>query len=467
MGPRTHRSRRTRLTAPLLALALIVAACGGDEDAPPDDADAAPEAPSDAGDDPEPSGDDGPSGDPITMAVSLPLTGEFSVPGSKHQDGYQFCVDEINARGGLLDRPVELLVTDNRSDSEVGVTQYERFINVDNADLLLGTFSSLLTFPVSVVAEQAGMVFPVPSGGALRIWERGFENLFYFQQAAAEFIGIAPAEMLIEYRDSGLIAEEDFPTTAAVVNADDFFAAAIANGLVGGEVAIPGTDEVVDLSPGYLAENGIEVVHTEEWPADYTGWIQLANSIANSGAEALFVGTASPEEAIELIRAMQTVGYQPDFVYMSQGTQSEFGAALGDGAQGITAQSAWHPEANFPAVLGGEDYSNQDFISGFEESYGRPPDEDEAIPFASCQGLEQAVRATGTTDNAVLREWLHGRTVDDAVSTIMGDFSWDDRGLPIDRAHIMTQWQDGQLNFVYPTDEFPGVVDLIYPKPEW
>src|SRR5690606_1805864 len=104
--------------------------------------------------------------DPIVFATALPLTGEFAIGGAKHATGYQFCIDEINARGGLLGRPVELLIEDNRSDTEATVTQTERFITVDNVDMLLGTFSSLLGFPASTVAEQNDMVYPLPSSGA-------------------------------------------------------------------------------------------------------------------------------------------------------------------------------------------------------------------------------------------------------------------------------------------------------------
>jgi branched-chain amino acid transport system substrate-binding protein len=101
------------------------------------------------------------------------------------------------------------------------------------------------------------------------------------------------------------------------------------------------------------------------------------------------------------------------------------------------------------------------------ETYGIPADEDGAIPFALCQGIEQAVRATEGTDNAAIRDWFASRTEDDPVKTILGDFYWNDQGLPEARSFLMTQWQGGELKFVYPTDEFPGVADFIYPKPEW
>ena len=55
--------------------------------------------------------------DPIVIGSSLPLTGNFSVSGEKHQQGFELCVELINEKGGLLDRPVELVISDNRSDT--------------------------------------------------------------------------------------------------------------------------------------------------------------------------------------------------------------------------------------------------------------------------------------------------------------------------------------------------------------
>ena len=466
--------RFTKLLALLAVLALIVAACGDDDDATTTTAAAGGETTTTAASGGEETTTTAAAGgettttevmsdDPILFAASLPLTGDFAIPGSKHADGYKFCVDEINARGGILGRPVELLVEDNRSDPEVTVSQVQRQIEVEGADALLGTFSSLLTFPASTVANQADMMYPIPSGAALRIWERGFDNIFYFQQNAAELIGFSPVSMIEYYTGTGVI--DPAITTTAIVNADDFFANAIVTGLVGGEVAIPDSDEVVTVE-GYLPTVGIDVVYQEQWPVPFTDWLTLANSIKNSGAEMVVAATASPDEAISLMNTFATVQYNPKLIWMSQGAQSEFQETLGDVANGVTIHSAWHPLADWEGVLGGEVYTNTDFIDGFTESFGRAPDEDEAIPFSLCQGVEQAILGIGSTDNVAMSEWMHARTPDDPVKTILGDWVWDERGLPVDRSMIMVQWQDGELKFVYPVGEFPGTVDLVYPKPE-
>jgi branched-chain amino acid transport system substrate-binding protein len=458
------------LAAILTVLAMVLAACGDGDDGGAtttagDGTDTTEATDTTTGDGTGTTMAEG-DGEPIVAATSLPITGEFSIPAEKHRDGYQLCVDLINERGGILGRPVEFQFEDNQSDQEIAVTQTERM--VAEADILFGTFSSLLTGPASAIAEQNGMVYPVPSGGAQRIWERGFQNMFYFQAQPAEGIGTAAVNALLYYQEQGLISEEDFPATAAVVFADDPFAAAGRNGLAGGEVTDPATGEVLaDLAPGYLAEAGIDIVFDEQWPVGFTDWTTFANSIASSGAESVWAATASVDEAISLIQGLQQVGHQPKFVWMSQGAQAEFRDELGGAEEGITMHTVWHTSAEFVGTLAGEEYSNQDFQADFEAAFGRVADEDEAIPFAVCQGMEQAIIGTGGTDNAALSQWLRERTEDDPVRTVLGDFHWDERGLPIGRDYILNQWQDGTLAFVHPVGEGLDTVDLIHPKPEW
>jgi branched-chain amino acid transport system substrate-binding protein len=408
-----------------------------------------------------PAEEEAPTG-PIKIGASLPLTGDFAVNGQKHADGYQLCVDLINEAGGLLGRQVELIVSDNQSDVDTAIAQTERFISVDQVDLMFGTYSSRLTFPVTAITEQARMIYPIPSGAALRIYERGFRFIFYFQTNPAEYFGTTTIEMI-----QNLVPEEEQPKTAALIYADDFFANAIAAGLKGDTVELAGTNLLINLAPGALAEAEIEPVYVEQWPEGFSDWITLANSVKASNADFLIGLTASPDETIQLVRAMQTVGYQPKGVYLSQGTQEEFKEGVGDAANGITIHASWHPAVEWEGRLAGKPYTNLDFSEDFTERFGRAPDEDESIPFALCQGMEQGVRGAGTTDNIAVRDWLAARTAEEPVKTILGDFHWDQRGLPVDKANLMTQWQDGELKFVYPVDEFPGTAELIWPKPEW
>lgn len=399
----------------------------------------------------------------IKIGSSLPLTGGFAVTGEKHRKGFELCIDMINEKGGLLGKQVELIVSDNRSDTETAISQYERLINVDKVDVLFGTFSSKLTFPTSSAVNKYDMIYPVPSGGALRIWTQGFDNMFYFQQNAAELFGDAPVKLIAER-----VAEGDRPKTVAVVHSDDFFANGIAAGLLGRKVENPGGGVVADLAPGYLADAGMEVVMEEHWPEEgFSDWLNLANSIKQANADLVIGLTASAEEAVQLTRALQTVKAQPKMLYLSQGTQNEYREALGDTADGVVVHTSWHGDAPWTGLIAGEEITNQQFQEAFQAKFSEAADEDSSIPFAVCQGVEQAVRGAETTDNKALKEWLHARTAEEPVRTVLGPFHWDERGLPIDRTVLLAQWQGDQLKFVYPTDEFEGVAEFVYPKPEW
>jgi branched-chain amino acid transport system substrate-binding protein len=464
-------NRFTRLLVLLAVFALIVAACGGDDD------DATTTTAAAAGGEETTTTAAAGGGetttteamveeDPILFASSLPLTGEFSGVGAKHADGYKFCVEEINRLGGLLDRQVEIIIEDNRSETETAVSQYERFINVDNADVLFGTFSSLLGYPTSSIAEQNGMVMGLPSSGAMRVWARGYENIFYFQQLPAELTGSSVVDLVNHYTETGVISEP--LETAAVVDADDFFASAIANGFKGAEFTIRGEggaeDRQVSLAPGYVSDMGMELVYENTWPVGFTDWLTLANSIADAEPDFLALTVTSVDELLSMLKALETVGFSPKLMYASQGTQSEVGEELGGIESGLLIHAVWAEEANWVGSLAGQPYSNEDFITNFTAWSGHDPDEDEAIPFALCQGMEQAILGTGGTDNAAMSAWLHDRA-GDPVKTIMGDFVWGEDGLPVARSFLMNQWQDGELKLVAPVGEFDGTVDMVFPKP--
>jgi len=401
--------------------------------------------------------------EPVVIGASLPITGGLAVNGQKHKDGYELCVELINKAGGLLGDPVKIIISDNQSSNETAQAQFERLINEDKVDVLFGTFSSRITFPTTSIAEQNKMVYPIPSGVALQIYMRDYKYIFNFQPNAAEYVAQSYLSLMKE-----LVKPADFPKKAAVVYADDFYANAVVAGMTGKKRQIAGTDKVIDLSPGALADAGIEVAFEQQWPEEgFSDWLTLANSVKASGADMVVGFTASPDEAIQLVRALKTVAYQPKTVILGQGTQLEFLEGVGDAAEGVMIHSAWHPAVQWKGVLAGKPFTSQDFQREFKAKFGHDPDEDEAIPFATCQGMEQAIRATGSTDNTVLRDWLAGRTMDSPAKTVLGDFYWDERGLPKGKSFLITQWQKGELKFVYPLGQFPGTSSLIWPKPAW
>ena len=115
-----------------------------------------------------------PTDKPIVVGISLPLTGDFAQPGGEAKRGYEVWAGQVNKSGGLLGRQVQLKIVDDASSQDTVVSDYTKLITQDKVDLVLGTFSSLLNFPASAVAEKNQMVFVEPAGGSRKIFTLGF-----------------------------------------------------------------------------------------------------------------------------------------------------------------------------------------------------------------------------------------------------------------------------------------------------
>src|SRR5919197_4803734 len=146
---------------------------------------------------------------PIVIGASLPLTGDFSQPGTASQKGYTIWQEMVNAKGGLLGRQVQLKIVDDASNQNTVVADYNRLIGQDKVDLLLGSFSSLLNIPASAVAEKHRMTYVCPSCGSPKMFNRGFKNMFFAQPAT----GAHQADLFAQYVAS--LPAEDRPKTAA------------------------------------------------------------------------------------------------------------------------------------------------------------------------------------------------------------------------------------------------------------
>src|SRR3990172_5924355 len=96
---------------------------------------------------------------PIVIGGSLPLTGTFSATGKWVERGYQFWAEEINGKGGIVGRPVKLLIYDDKSDAKEAVNLAEKAITVDKVDLLLGGYPGTACTAVMPVAEKYKMVY--------------------------------------------------------------------------------------------------------------------------------------------------------------------------------------------------------------------------------------------------------------------------------------------------------------------
>ncbi len=99
---------------------------------------------------------------PIKVGMPMPLSGPPALFGDPASKGAQMFVDEINAKGGVLGRKIELLVRDSKADANEAVRVARELILKENVDFLVGTLTSAEGPAVSVVAKENKIVFIAP-----------------------------------------------------------------------------------------------------------------------------------------------------------------------------------------------------------------------------------------------------------------------------------------------------------------
>ena len=359
------------------------------------------------------------NGDTITIGASLPLTGEFSQGGLDTQHGYETWVDMTNEAGGLLGKPVEVIVRDDATTQDTAVSNYNNLISKDKVNLVLGSQSSLLNIPSSAVAEKNKMLFVCPSCGSPDMYNRGFKYIFFSQQAVAT----DQAKVFAEWIAS--LPPEQRPKTAAYPSLDDPFAGPV----------VEGAEKI-------LSAAGIRTVYKDEYPATTKNFDSVVNAMRDAGAEIVVQG-AQFEDGVNMIRSMNRAGYKPSIMYQSSSPTygQQYLEGVGEqNAEGVFFSSSYSSLA--------KTNQNAEFAKKFEEKFGGLPPEDAADGFAAGQVLAAAVTGVGSIDDqAKLADWLRNNTVE----TILGPLSWNADGSPKGE-FLVGQWQGGVSQVVLPSD---------------
>ncbi len=103
--------------------------------------------------------------EPVKIGLDNPLTGTYAAVGKNEMIGCQLAIEQINAKGGILGRPAELLVEDSTSgDAGIAVQKARKLIERDKVSFLLGNVNSALAMAMAQVAYEKGVIHVVPGG---------------------------------------------------------------------------------------------------------------------------------------------------------------------------------------------------------------------------------------------------------------------------------------------------------------
>jgi branched-chain amino acid transport system substrate-binding protein len=362
---------------------------------------------------------------PIRIGASLSLTGTYAQPGRYQHEGYQLCEKDLNARGGLLGRPVQLLVYDDQSTPATGVRLYEKLITEDKVDAVMGPYSSAISEAVATVTEKYSKVNVSPLAATTSIFKKGRKYMFMV---------ISPAEVYLE----GLvdIAAKRGLKTIAIINEDTLFP----------KTSAQGTAELAKKA-------GLQVVFTEAYPKGNQDFSALLTKLRALNPDVLAAATYF-DDAVAIARQMKELNVNPKMFGVTVGGDiPKFQELLKGTAEYVYGSSQWEGVLPYPGA--------KEFHDAYVKQFNHEPSYHSAAGYAGCMIYAEGVKKAGTLDADKVRDALLALK----TRTMFGDYQVDKDGFQTAHKMVLLQWQDGKRVVVWPDDLATGKVR--FPTPPW
>jgi len=381
---------------------------------------------------------------PITIGISLSLTGDFSTDGLAFQQGYKLWAKDVNAAGGIMGRQVKLIILNDTSSPNQVVTNYNTLISADHVDLTFGPFSSLLTAPASAVAARNGYAFVEGAGGAPSVFDttanEDDHNVFD--------VSLPIADELMPFVNyiASLGSAADHKLTAAYPMANDPFA-----------------DPPVQLAQQKLQALGVKTVYTNIFPEEVSSYAAPALAVAQSKPDLVLLGSTDVPTVQAFMKGFQQQHFTPKMFIAAAGPDQgkPFITAVGAGnADAMMVPNSWYG--------GYKNAQSEKMVAEYIAQYGGTASDvnaDVAEAYSVGQVVEQAINATGSVDNAGIIKYLHaGHT----LQTVQGSVQFNSLGENGAAVAFIFQWQDNGTTFnqVLPTSD-PASVPILATKPAW
>ena len=350
---------------------------------------------------------------PIRIGATVSLSGKYSEPSAMVQDGYRLWAKQVNQRGGLLGRPVELVVYDDRSEPETVYQRYQQLIQRDGVDLVLSPYGTPLTLQASQISESRQMVMLACAASGKAIWNRGYRYVFgMYALADRYFIGMLDL-MARRGLDSVSIIYEDSPFNR----------------------------DVAEGTASWARRFGIDVALKRSFVPGERQLAPLLDEAAHKNAVGLIL-SAYPPDGYRMLALMTSSGWRPRALGITIAPiHPDFHRQAGPIAEGIFGPSQWEPDERIPFP------GTNDFIHDFNAAYQKLPSYHAGSAYAACQILERAITDLHDLNHDRIRDYINAL---DTV-TVIGRFKVDLQGRQVGHNPILIQWQGGKKEIVYPT----------------
>jgi branched-chain amino acid transport system substrate-binding protein len=382
-------------------------------------------------------GSGGGSKSPVTIGVSLSLSGDFAADGQAFERGYQLWAKDQNAKGGLLGRPVKLEILSDASSPSQVVTNYQKLIGSDHVQLVFGPFSTLLTLPSARVAARYGYAFVEGAGGGPSVFGAGLHNVFD--------VSVPIKNNLVTFAQwAASLPASQRPKTAVYATVNDPFT----------QPQLPAAEKI-------LSAAGVRSMGSSVFPAEVTDYTPIATKMANTKADVAVLGSVDVPTVSAFVHAFIQQHYNPKIFIATAGPDqgAAFVKAVGSGNEnGIFVPNGWYPGFQKP--------DSQQMVKEYIAKYGGSASDvnaDVAEAYSVGQVLAQAVQATKGFDQSKLTSYMHSGVTFDSVQ---GPVKFDSLGENTAQKTLTFQWQNGTLVQSLPTAT-AGSKPPQYPKPAW
>ncbi|HPX61506.1 MAG TPA: amino acid ABC transporter substrate-binding protein [Deltaproteobacteria bacterium] len=348
----------------------------------------------------------------VRIGLTLGLTGQYTEMADMQIKAFRLWEKQVNSGGGILGKPVELVILDDRSDPATARKLYEKLIKSERVDLLFAPYHSDLVEAIMPLLEANK--YPLLSSGAAsdRLWKKNYRYLFGVYAVASRY----PVGFLEMLSRSGL-------QNVAIIFSEDAFGQSLGLG-----------------AKKWAERFGLKVVRLaglKHNSRDYTSPVEAARK---AGAQAIVV-CGLFNEAVNVRQALKKSGWYPKAYYASVGPAlPAYHEHLATDAEHTFSTSQWEPHSRFPGATR--------FYKSFQETYGQAPSYQAASAYAAGELLQKSAGKARSLDRQKIRDVLSTMN----TVTIMGRYSVDRSGRQIGHEPLIIQWQHGKKEIVWPLE---------------
>lgn len=374
--------------------------------------------------------------DRIRIGHLTPLTGFLGALGDYAQLGIRMAAEEINAAGGVLGRPIDLMSEDSINPA-TAATKAQRMLEQDGALVLMGEISSASAVTMSQVAARNKRLFMAlgPRSDTLR--GKSCNRYMFCTDIPNTVMVNAVGTALL--RD-GMVKGKKFVTlTADYVFGHDLLRAAKV----------------------FFDANGAQLVGDELIATDVTDFSPYLIKIRQSRPDIVCCNLAG-NQVTNLVKQYAEFGLPYPVVGFNLNTADAW--AAGAGNLSGTWPTVWYHTLEVPA--------SQAFVAAFEKKYGKTPENHAWIEYIALKMLAQAMTETKSTDSEKLVEYFEKGAKFDILKAREAYFrSWDHQLVqeaypfaPKPAAEIKGKWDLMALGPAVPAADQP--LEAIYPTKE-